>query len=190
MRVRPGPGRGGARRAGATGWGGGSPEPETASRPFLPREDAISARGDCGTGRAVPGVWAGKAAGGVRLAAGRRAGGLPGGRVRRGCEGWDGPGRGRPPPRCPPSPPSTEPTLCPRASPVPPGRSPVHLLHARAWGPGAEGRARVGAGALLRPRPGVCVPRREGCWSGGPGSLPASLQQSSRGPRRCGFSYL
>lgn len=96
MRVRPGPGRGGARRAGATGWGWGSPEPETASRPFLPREDAISARGDCGTGRAVPGVWAGKAAGGVRLAAGRRAGGLPGGRVRRGCEGWDGPGRGGP----------------------------------------------------------------------------------------------
>lgn len=31
-------------------------------------------RGDCGTGRAVPGVWAGRAAGEVRLTAGPRAG--------------------------------------------------------------------------------------------------------------------
>lgn len=120
---------------------------------------------------------------------GAPVGGLAG---RQGAEGLCRVGRagaGRPPARCPASPPSTEPTLCPRTSSALPGRSPVHL-HARAWGPGAEGRARVGAGALLRPRLGVCVLRRAGCWSGGPGSLPASLQQSSCGPRRCGFSYL
>ena len=77
---------------GAAGWGRGSPsagiaEPEAASRPILPREDATSARGDCGTGRAVPGVWAGKEAGVVRLAAGRRAGGWSGGALRTGCRG-------------------------------------------------------------------------------------------------------
>lgn len=43
--------------------------------PALAREDRISLRArDCGTGRAVPGVWAGKAAGEARLTAGLWAG--------------------------------------------------------------------------------------------------------------------
>ncbi|XP_057593009.1 collagen alpha-2(I) chain-like [Hippopotamus amphibius kiboko] len=76
---------GGSRGVGS---GGGSPaagvpEPGAASRPILPREDATSARGDCGTGRAVPGVGRKRCPGGA-AGGGAAGGGWSGGGLRRG----------------------------------------------------------------------------------------------------------
>lgn len=130
---------------------------------------------------------------------GAAGGGAPGGGLagRQGAEGLCGAGRAGVAPNSVPTV-SSQPTAWGQRHRAHTGRpaqprqdgAPFTSCSPARGGPGAEGRARVGARALLRPPSGVCVPRRVGCWSGGPGSLPASLQQSFRGPRRCGFSYL
>lgn len=119
-------------------------------------------------------VWAGKAAGGVRLVAGRRSGAGREAGCGGGCAGWDGPGRGGPqlgarrllPAQSPHyslhqlSPARTEPTCTPaRGARALRG---VRARRCRCASAALAGRVRAAQGGLLsRPRLPPSLPAAE-----------------------------